>query len=132
MIQTYQPMNPLIQALATYDQESFLEIEWKNREIAGMPPFGRLAALIVSAPSETLLHQICADMQTQIPRGEGFVILGPAPAPLSMIRGRYRQRFLLKTTRHLKPQLLIQEWLKNLVVPAPGKIIIDIDPYNFL
>ncbi len=132
MIQTYQPMNPLIQALATYDQESFLAIEGKNREIAGMPPFGRLAALIVSAPSEPLLHQICAGMQAQIPRGEGFVILGPAPAPLSMIRGRYRQRFLLKTTRHLKPQLLIQKWLKNVVVPAPGKIIIDIDPYNFL
>lgn len=132
MIQTYQPLNPLIQALSTYDQEGFLEIEWKNREIAGMPPFGRLAALIVSAPSEILVHQICANLQKAIPNGEDFVILGPAPAPLSMIRGRYRQRFLLKTTRSLKPQLVIQNWLKKVAVPTTGKITIDIDPYNFL
>ena len=97
-----------------------------------MPPFGRLAALIVSAtnPDEGLafVRQLAAKIP---PHGE-IRVLGPAPAPIARIRNRYRYRFLLKAPRQAPLQGYIAQWLKPLKTRGSVRLSVDIDPYNFL
>jgi primosomal protein N' (replication factor Y) len=132
LLQTLEPDHPVMQALASGDRDRFMKTEAAHRRRAGMPPFGRLAALILSAPDAGLVDRICADLARNAPRGEGIQTLGPAPAPLAVLRGRHRRRFLLKTRRDIAPQGLVRKWLEGLRLPAPVRLQIDIDPYSFL
>lgn len=132
LVQTAEPDHPVMQALAKGDRDAFLAIERAAREASGMPPFGRLAALILSSADPEALDGVCRLLARHAPRREGASILGPAPAPLAVLRGRHRRRFLVKTRRDLPPQGLIAAWLRAVDVPARVRIQIDIDPYSFL
>jgi primosomal protein N' (replication factor Y) len=132
LVQTYDPARPVMQALQGHDQAAFLKIEEEDRRVAGMPPFGRLAALIVSGSHDAAVETQVRAMAARAPRMEGVSLLGPAPAPLAMLRGRHRRRFLVKCRRDVAPQAFIRPWLRGLKWPGDLRLQIDIDPYSFL
>ena len=102
------------------------------RRQGGWPPFGRLAALIVSGREEAQVDRTAAALGRTAPHTGDIRVLGPAPAPLAMLRGRHRRRFLLRTRRDLRPQDVIRDWLAPLSLPSQTRLQIDIDPYSFL
>ncbi len=132
MLQTYMPDHPVMEALVNNDREAFLAYESESRERLGFPPFGRLVALIVSGVEEMKVEQMARQLVRTGPCQEGVEILGPAPAALAMIRGRYRWRLLMKTTKDIKVQPLLRQWLHS-VQPIYGvKVQVDVDPFSFL
>lgn len=131
-VQTFDPTRSVMQALQKGDRGSFIEAEINEREAAGMPPFGRLAALILSGRNEGEVEKVARQLAQSAPRPEGARILGPAPAPLSMLRGRHRRRFLLKCRKDFLPQNLLRDWLKTVRLKGDIDLQIDIDPYSFL
>jgi primosomal protein N' (replication factor Y) len=132
LLQTHAPDHPAMQALAAGDRDGFIAGEIAQRLRLGLPPFGRLAALIVSGPDADALDRFCRMLAARAPRGPEIETLGPAPAPLALLRGRHRRRFLLRTGREASLQQLMADWLDG-VRPAGGlRLQIDIDPYSFL
>jgi primosomal protein N' (replication factor Y) len=131
-LQTHQPENPVMQALAEGDRERFLDLERAQRLAAAMPPFGRLAALVISAPDSAVADQLAIMIARVAPQLDGIDVLGPAPAPLALLRGRHRRRLLIKARREVNIQKVLHDWLSPLKIPSNARLTIDIDPYNFL
>ncbi|MEO0982962.1 MAG: primosomal protein N' [Pseudomonadota bacterium] len=132
LIQTYQPDDPAMQALANGERDTFLAIERDNRELLGMPPFGRLAALIVSATSAEAADEFCAKAAKAAPNGEGIEVFGPAPAPISILRGRHRRRFLIQAPRNVDLSAYMAAWRGRMKPSGGTRVAVDIDPYSFL
>jgi primosomal protein N' (replication factor Y) len=132
LLQTYMPEHPVMQALAAGDRDGFYQLEAEMRLEAGMPPFGRLAALIVSGEDAALVERIAMALGRVAPRSETVHVLGPAPAPLALLRGRHRRRLLLKAPRSTQVQPLIASWLEQVEIPPSVRIQVDVDPYSFL
>ncbi|HYB09610.1 MAG TPA: primosomal protein N' [Alphaproteobacteria bacterium] len=131
-LQTYRAEHPVMQALIGSDREGFLAAEAEARQRGGWPPFGRLAALIVSGPYEDTVDRTARALARKAPHGEGIEVLGPAPAPLALLRGRFRRRLLLKTRRGANIQAYLRRWLDSVEVPSSVRVQVDIDPYSFL
>ena len=132
LIQTWMPDQPVMQALAAGDRDPFLEAEAAARRQAGLPPFGRLAALIVSADDAETSDLTARALSRAAPQLPGVTVLGPAPAPLAVLRGRHRRRFLVKAGREVRLQPILQDWLSRVRTAGSVRIQIDIDPYSFL
>ena len=133
MIQTYSPDHPLMRSLASGDREGFLKREKGLRERAGMPPFGRLAAVIVSGAEAAETERFARSLAARMPSAPDDVrVLGPASAPLHLVRGRRRWRFLVIGGRGRLLQPFLSEWLSNLKAPGSIRVDIDVDPYGFL
>jgi primosomal protein N' (replication factor Y) len=132
LLQTYQPANRVMTALASGDRDRFLAVEAQEREAAGMPPYGRLVGIIVSGPDAQLVDGIARALAKAAPSEAGVRVLGPAPAPLSLLRGRHRQRLLLKAGRSTRVQGIVADWLARVKVPGSVRVQVDIDPYGFL
>ncbi len=132
LLQTYMPEHRVMQALADDQRDAFLQVESEERRAAAMPPFARLAALIVSGPDMAEVGHVARNLAQAAPRGDGMVVLGPAPAPLAMLRGLHRERLLLKTRRDVPVQQLLAGWLGKVGVPGNVRVQVDIDPYSFL
>jgi primosomal protein N' (replication factor Y) len=132
LLQTYAPEQPVMRALVAGDRDGFLAEEAAARRDGGMPPYGRLAALILSAGTPEAVDDAARQLARRAPEGEGLQVLGPAPAPLAVLRGQHRRRFLLKCRRSLRPQPLIRAWLAEVKLPGTVRLQIDIDPYSFL
>lgn len=130
-VQTYMPDNMIIKAMAENDRNKFFEVELREREAAVMPPFGRLASLIISSKDEELMDNFCYALLKKAPRFDDIRILGPAPAPMAILRGKHRRRFLIKAERHVNMQKFIKEWLAMFKVPSSIRLKIDIDPQSF-
>lgn len=131
-LQTYMPEHPVMQALKAHDRDGFYALEAEMRQDAAMPPFGRLAALIVSGEDEGLVDRVALALGRAAPRSETVAVLGPAPAPLSLLRGRHRRRLLMKAPRGVAVQPLIAQWLERVEVPAAVRVQVDVDPQSFL
>jgi primosomal protein N' (replication factor Y) len=131
MLQTHMPEHPVIQALASGDRDRFVAAEMAARESAGWPPFGRLAALIVSGRDEAATDAVAQALARAAPAIDGLRVLGPAPAPLSLLRGRFRRRLLLRGRRGLRIQDIVGDWLARVPVPSSVRVQVDIDPYSF-
>src|SRR4051794_32746906 len=99
LLQTFSPEHPVMQALVRGELVGFMETEAEARRPGGWPPYGRLAALIVSADTAQAADELARDVGQAAPRGPGITVLGPAPAPLAILRGRHRRRVLFKTRR---------------------------------
>jgi primosomal protein N' (replication factor Y) len=132
-IQTHLPEHPVMRAIIANDRDSFIEQEIAARQEAGMPPFGRLAALIVSAKVKPEAEQYARILTAAAPQSAKISVLGPAEAPLALIRGRHRYRLLVKAARDADCQAYIRHWLENAPPPRGSlKLHVDIDPYSFL
>jgi len=132
LVQTHDPENPVMQALKNGDHKGFIETMSQDRERNHMPPFGRLAGVILSGADERAVDQAAARLARTAPRDNGVMTLGPAPAPLALLRGRHRRRFLVKAGKEVNIQARIRSWLKATELPRKVRVQLDIDPYSFM
>ncbi|PLK27719.1 primosomal protein N' [Novosphingobium sp. TH158] len=132
LIQTRHPDAPVIEALASGDRDSFYAAEAEARRDAMAPPFGRWASIIVSAEEEAEARDAARAIGASRPDLPDVLILGPAPAPLSLLRGRYRYRLLINARRSAELQHVIRQWLEPLRFSRDVRVAVDIDPYSFV
>jgi len=132
LIQTYMPDQPVMKALAAGDRDGFLAVEAASRRAAGLPPFGRLAALIVSALDPDSVDFAARALARAAPQLPGVSVLGPAPAPLAILRRRHRRRFLVKAERSVNLQAVLRDWLGRVRLGGSARLQVDIDPYSFV
>lgn len=131
LMQTYHPDHPVMQALISDDRDSFIEIETQNRKMQELPPFGKLVGVIVSALSPQQAELVARELAQNAPRFNGIEVLGPAPAPMTKVRNKYRWRLLLKTSSDIKVQPIIRQWRSMVNIPPQVRVQFDIDPYSF-
>src|SRR6185436_1433068 len=132
-LQTHQPQHPVMRALIAQDREAFYAAEIEMREKTGYPPFGRLASLVVSGGDKHETESFARKLAACAPLDEAVRVLGPAEAPLALVRGRYRFRLLVKTPRAYDLSHYLRAWLAG----APKtrgtlKLEVDVDPQSFL
>jgi len=131
-VQTHDPDAPVIDALVKGDVAGFYSAETDARREAAMPPFGRLAAIVVSAEDSSDAEAVARRIGHAAPVVEGMAVFGPAPAPLAMLRGRHRQRLLVHAKRSLDVQDVIRDWLAAVDWSGKVRVSVDVDPYSFL
>jgi primosomal protein N' (replication factor Y) len=132
LLQTWAPEHAVMQALAAQDRDAFVAAEMAERELAGLPPFGRLAAVIVSGMDPAQLEGFVQVMARAAPNSAGVEVYGPADAPLGLIRGRRRKRFLVRADRAVDLSAYMATWRARVKPPGAIRVAIDIDPYSFL
>ncbi len=132
LIQTYVPEHPLMQALKKGDRDGYLNQEKGIRESVGLPPFGRLAAIIISGSDAAETETFARGLSKIAPLAEGIAVLGPAPAPIALVRGRHRWRFLIKARRDVNVQDFLRLWLKDVKPKGSIHMGVDVDPYSFM
>ena len=103
-----------------------------EREIAALPPYGRLAAIILSSENAAAVDRVAADLAQAIPNAERLEVYGPADAPLALVRGRRRKRLLVRADRDVDVQAFLRAWLGRVKVPGSVRLTVDVDPYSFL
>ena len=133
LMQTWQPAHPVIGAILSGEEEAFWRAEAAEREAAGMPPYGRLAGIVLSGPDLAPVF----DLGTALARATapldriGAQVFGPAPAPVARIRGRHRVRLLVKAGKGAALQAALAAWLGQVKVPNQIRVAVDIDPQSF-
>jgi primosomal protein N' (replication factor Y) len=132
-LQTHQPEHPVMRALIAQDREAFYNSEIAAREHLSYPPFGRLASLLVTGADKHAAEGFARKLAAAAPRSDDVRVLGPAEAPLAVIRGRHRFRLMVKTARAFDLSAYLRDWLAN----APKrtgdlKLEVDVDPQSFL
>ena len=132
LVQTYAPEHSVMQALKAQDRDGFVAAEMAEREVAGLPPFGRLAAVIASGPDASKLDAFLAEMAQAAPNAPGVEVYGPAEAPLGLVRGRRRRRFLVRADRGVDLSAYMAAWRARVRPRGAIRLVIDIDPYSFL
>ena len=132
LVQTHDPGAQVITALVSGDTPGFYAAETDARRDAAMPPFGRLAAIVVSAEDSSEAEAVARRIGNASPKVEGMAVFGPAPAPLAMLRGRHRQRLLVHARRSLDVQDVIRAWLAGVEWSSKVRVSVDVDPYSFL
>ena len=118
----------LIEKLATMPASWELE----ERRLGEMPPFGRLAALIVSGGDAERVKVEARKLAQAAPDCAQAIVLGPAPAPLALLRGRYRERLLVKAATDLDLPAWLRGWLGAVRMPGAVQLQVDVDPISFL
>jgi len=132
LLQTHAPEQPVMQALIAADTARFRAAELAARARHQMPPYGRLAALILSGGDPDEVGAVAQALARCAPQGAGIAVLGPAPAPLALLRGRHRMRLLLKADRGTNVPGLLRDWLARGPQPRGVHIAVDVDPQSFL
>jgi primosomal protein N' (replication factor Y) len=132
LLQSWQPEHPVIAALAAGDREGFLEREKDWRRRGGWPPFTRLAAIVVAGADKAQVDRTAQALGRGAPHGGGIETLGPAEAPLAVLRGRHRRRLLVKADRRAPLQATIARWLADTEIPNAVRVSVDVDPYSFV
>jgi len=133
LIQTYQPDHPVMRAIVSGDSEAFYEREIEERQRSNLPPFGRLAALIISADNRNDAEAHARALRRAAPHSNEISVLGPAEAPLALVRGRYRFRILVQGTKRSDIQSFIRAMLANAPKERGSlRVQVDIDPQSFL
>lgn len=131
LLQSYLPENMIINALKNNDRSAFFEAEITARQMLKMPPFGKLASMIISGKDEAQTYKVAKELVRVAPFLTGIDVLGPVAAPLALLRGKYRFRILVKTDKDIKLQQILSHWLTLICVPAAVDVRLDIDPYSF-
>ena len=121
----------MLRAIADGDRDGFMAEEKAARERYGMPPYGRLAAIVVSGRRDDAVRQTAQALARHAPAQDGLTVLGPTPAPLALLRGHFRHRLLVKAARTVNLQDHIRRWLARTPQPGGVRIKVDIDPYSF-
>ena len=133
LLQTYQPEHGVIRAILSGEEEAFWRAEAAERQAAGVPPFGRMAGIVLSSPNVQAVFDFGAELaRRDAPlRRIGAQVFGPAPAPVARVRGRHRVRLLVKAAKGVALQPALAEWVGQLKPPANLRLSIDIDPQSF-
>ena len=118
-------------------RDEFLSVESDERELANMPPYSRLAGVIISGREEQQVLDVARALGKTSPQGvteEGLRIqtLGPAPAPMARLRGKFRYRLLVRADKAINLQQTVSSWVNGIKVPSTVRVYIDIDPQSFL
>ncbi len=132
LIQTRHPEAPVIAALANGERDAFYAAETDARRDAGAPPFGRWAAIIISSEDDKEAREAANRLGDTRPQRDDLYILGPAPAPMALLRGRYRYRFLVNAKRSAQLQDVLNDWVGAIQFAPSVRVGIDIDPYSFV
>ena len=133
-MQSFQPEHPVIRAILSGDEEEFWRAEAEQRRVAGVPPYGRMAGIVLSGPD---LAQVF-DLGNMLARNDGPLrqigakVFGPAPAPIARVRGRHRVRLLVKADKGVALQDALARWLAPLPIKGDARLAVDIDPQSFL
>lgn len=130
-LQTFNPDSRVMQALASDNRDEFLEVEAAQREAAKMPPFTRLAGIIVSGRDEALVIEVSKKLGQTSPHGQGLQTLGPADAPMYRLRGKFRRRLLVRADKTIDIQKAIAHWLGDVKIPTTVRVQVDMDPQSF-
>ncbi len=133
LLQSYQPDHPVITAIASGDVEGFYARETEARRVSTLPPFGRLAAIIVSGHDRRETEDYARALRKMCPTMDGVRVLGPAEAPMALVRSRYRYRLLVHSGRGFE----MQDWLRKWFAAAPKprgsvRVQVDVDPQSFV
>lgn len=131
LLQTFMPDHQIIAALVSGDRDAFLAREAYDREIMAMPPYGRLVAVVISGHKEGEVVDVARALARKAPPSEALV-LGPTPAVMALLRGRFRHRLLVKAPRTMNVQAWLEAWFDGFKAPSSVRISVDIDPYSFL
>ena len=133
VLQTHQPEHPVIRAILGGDEEAFWQTEAREREAAGVPPYGRLVGIVLSSPNAQEAFDVGQAMARNcLPLTKiGAQVYGPAPAPIARIRGRHRVRLLVKASKSAPIQAALTEWTALFKLPNSLRLSIDIDPQSF-
>tara|TARA_B100000925_G_scaffold61501_1_gene41346 strand:- start:131 stop:730 length:600 start_codon:yes stop_codon:yes gene_type:complete len=131
-LQTYFPNHPVIQSLIKGSRDEFINTELSIRKKNKLPPYGKLASIIISDKEEAKIISFCKVLKKNIPLSKDVAVLGPAPASITKVRGRLRYRFLIKASKDINIQKFLHLWIDDLKKPSSIRMSIDIDPYYFL
>ncbi|QBY01021.1 primosomal protein N' [Rhodophyticola sp. CCM32] len=133
LMQSFQPEHPVIRAILSGDEEGFWQAEAAEREQAGMPPYGRMAGVIISGPDAAAAFDLGSHLaRNDAPlRALGGTVYGPAPAPIARIRGRHRVRLLVKAPKGVALQPAIAQWVGGFKLKGGLRLAVDIDPQSF-
>jgi primosomal protein N' (replication factor Y) len=132
-LQTHQPNHPVMRAIIAGDREAFYATEIDARERTGFPPFGRLASLIVSGPDRPSAEGYARRLAGAAPLTDAVRVLGPAEAPIAVMRGRHRFRLLAKAARSFDLSGYVRGWLSGAPKAEGGvRLEVDVDPVSFL
>ncbi len=131
LIQTYQPDHPAMQALAHHDRDAFCAAELELRQAVGLPPFGRLVAVIVSGQQLPKVEAMAAALARAAPRAAGFDLYGPAEPIHARVRGLWRRRLLLRADKDRDVQAYIAAWRAGVPPDRAVTVVVDVDPQNF-
>ncbi len=131
LIQTRNPEDPVMKALASGDRDAFLEEEARSRERMHTPPFGRLASLILAGTDAGKVRATSRALALAAPRAKGITVWGPSPAFYQVLRGRTRERLLVQAERNIDIQLYLREWIEGVKIPSGVRLTIDVDPISF-
>ncbi len=133
LLQTYQPDHPVIRAILGGDEEAFWRAEAAERRAASVPPYGRMAGIILSSPDVAQVFDFGAELARRIDPllKIGAQVFGPAPAPIARVRGRHRVRLLVKADKTAPLQAALADWLAQFKVPNNLRLSVDIDPQSF-
>ena len=134
LLQTYQPEHPVIRAILSGDEESFWRAEAAERKAAGVPPYGRMAGIVLSSENVGQVFDFGAELARRDGplRRVGAELFGPAAAPIARVRGRHRVRLLVKAAKGVPLQQALAEWVGQFKVPNGVRLAVDIDPQSFL
>jgi primosomal protein N' (replication factor Y) len=132
-LQTHQPEHPVMRALISGDREAFYKSEIELRERTHYPPFGRLASLVISANDRHGAENFGRTLVSHAPKNDEVRVLGPAEAPIAVVRGRHRFRLLVKSPRAFDLSAYLRTWLAAAPRPRGNvRLEIDVDPMSFL
>ena len=133
LLQTYQPEHPVIRATLAGDEQQFWAAEAREREAAGVPPYGRMAGIILSGTDVAQVFDAGNALARQdgALRAIGAQVFGPAPAPIARVRGRHRVRLLVKAEKSVALQPALARWVGQIRVKGDLRIAVDIDPQSF-
>ena len=132
LLQTTAPEHPVMQAIVKGDRDAFMAAELKERTAYRLPPISRLASVTVSGKDVKKVIALANELAASAPQDDKIRILGPAPAPFAMLRGRYRHRLLVQAPRNIDLSKLLRDWLGTAKPRHGMRILIDVDPYSFL
>jgi primosomal protein N' (replication factor Y) len=133
LLQTYQPDHPVIRSILAGDEEGFWKAEARERSHAGMPPYGRLAGIILSGPDVAAVFEAGNQLarNDRVLREVGAQVYGPAPAPIARVRGRHRVRLLVKADKSVALQRALSVWVSQIKLKGDLRLAVDIDPQSF-
>jgi primosomal protein N' (replication factor Y) (superfamily II helicase) len=131
LLQTRNPEDAVMQALARGDRDGFYEQERAFREAAGAPPFGRLAAVIVAGYDGETVRDIARALGRTAPPAKDVKVWGPTPAFYALLRGQTRERLLVQAARGVDVQAYLKAWLAAVKVPGAVRVTVDVDPVSF-